>query len=331
MTAPSIPPQVNGIDFGSASITASAFGLTGDTESVQVVGRLFGPLNQTILRGSTASLTFALSSPTRTNLILMVKSDDPASIGVPAAVTITANSSTAVVPVTGIAVGSAKVHVGAPPSIPDTVVNVTVVAPSNISLASGVSVPLGQQAPLAITLGTPAPAGGVVVTLTSSDPAIVGISPASVFIGPGAVSPATQPQVVGGNVGLAVITASAPNFLSATQNVSVTATVTLSPSPLVIPVGTTRLLAIALSASAPSSVPITPNRGSQGFVPAITMQLSSSDPTVATLQPTVQFYPDGSSITTVVVVVSGVMPGAAVIHAGAAPFIPDTTVPVVVQ
>jgi hypothetical protein len=66
-------------------------------------------------------------------------------------------------------------------------------------------------------------------------------------------------------------------------------------------------------------------------VNGLTVQLSSSDSRVATVQPTVQFYPDGSSITTVVVVVTGAGPGTAVIHASASPFIPDVTATVIVQ
>jgi hypothetical protein len=43
------------------------------------------------------------------------------------------------------------------------------------------------------------------------------------------------------------------------------------------------------------------------------------------------FYPDGSSVTTVVVVVTGTNPGTAVIHASALPFIPDVAATIVVQ
>jgi hypothetical protein len=174
--------------------------------------------------------------------------------------------------------------------------------------------------------------GGLVVALASSDSSTVSISPNSVFIPAGATTAAAQPVVTGNNIGLANITASAPNYLTASQQVPVTATITMSPTTMVIPVGGTRLLALVLSAAAPSPYnPITPDRGATGFVNGLTVQLSSSDSRVAALQPTVQLYPDGSSVTTVMVVVTGAGPGTAVIHASALPFIPDVTATVTVQ
>ena len=105
----------------------------------------------------------------------------------------------------------------------------------------------------------------------------------------------------------------------------------MSPQTLTIPVGGTAILSMILSSAAPSGVPITPDRAAGGFVEALTVSLSSSDTRVASLQPTVQFYPDGSAITTVVVVVTGVAPGTAVLHASALPAIPDVTATVVVH
>ncbi len=105
----------------------------------------------------------------------------------------------------------------------------------------------------------------------------------------------------------------------------------VSPQTLTIPIGGYAILSMILSSAAPSGVPITPDRGAGGFVEALTVKLSSSAPHIAAVQPTVQFYPDGSSITTVVVVVNGLAPGTAVIHANALPAIPDVTATVIVQ
>ena len=79
------------------------------------------------------------------------------------------------------------------------------------------------------------------------------------------------------------------------------------------------------------NAPVTPDRASNGFVEGLTVQLSSTDTRVATVQPSVQFYSDGSSITTVVVVVTGVSPGTAQIRVGAVPMIPEVTATVIVQ
>lgn len=332
LTAPFSQPQVTGVNLGEASVSASAYGLTGTTQEVQVIGKMSGPLSQTIQRGSTLSVMFVLWGPTPTAITLAVRSDNPAVAKVPASVTIPANTSMAVVPVEGVAAGSTVIHAGALPDVAESTVSITVQAPSTITISGAVSVALGQSATLAVVLGTPAPMGGLVVALASSDSSTVSISPNSVFIPAGATTAAAQPVVTGNNIGLANITASAPNYLTASQQVPVTATITMSPTTMVIPVGGTRLLALVLSAAAPSPYnPITPDRGATGFVNGLTVQLSSSDSRVAALQPTVQLYPDGSSVTTVMVVVTGAGPGTAVIHASALPFIPDVTATVTVQ
>jgi hypothetical protein len=331
MTTPFSQPQVTGVAFGSATINATSFGLTGSSQLVRVVGTLFGPTSQTVQSGATVNVVFSLSSPAPTSLTLNVSSDNPSVASVPSTVAIPAGGSIAIVPVTGSSAGSTVVHVGAVPDIADRTVNISVVSPANITLSASVSMALGQSASFPVTLGTPAPAGGVVVTLSSSDSNTVSISPSSVVIPQGATTPAAQPQVNGVNIGVATITASAPGYLSASVQVPVTATLTMIPGIITMNAGTTQLLLIALSSSAPSGVPITPDRGAGGFVQGITVQLTSSNPDVAGVQSSVQFYPDGSSFTTVVVLITGTAPGTAVIHASALPYIPDTTATVYVQ
>lgn len=331
LTAPLSMPRVTGVNLGTASVTASAYGLTGATQTVQVVGKLCGPPAQTIQIGGMANLIFALSSSTPGAIALTVSSEDPAVATVPASVTIPANGTTAVVPVRAVAGGMVVIHIGALPDVAEATSTITVVAPSNFTLSSGLSVALGQSAAFSVVAGTPAPFGGLVVTLASSDPRTVSISPNSIFIPAGATTSSTIPVITGNNIGLASITVSAPGYLNATAVVPVTATLTLSPSTMVIPAGGERILAIALSAAAPSAGAITPNRAANGFVDGLTVHLTSSDPHVAAVQPTVRFYPDGSSVTTVVVVVDAVAPGTTTIHASALPFIPDVAATVVVQ
>jgi hypothetical protein len=105
----------------------------------------------------------------------------------------------------------------------------------------------------------------------------------------------------------------------------------MQPQTLTIPVGGTALLAMLLSSEAPSGVPVTGDRAANGFVEALTVQLSSSNSSIASVQPSVLFYSDGSSITTVVVVVSGHAPGTAVIQASSLPAIPPAMATVIVQ
>ena len=72
-----------------------------------------------------------------------------------------------------------------------------------------------------MSLAAAAPQGGVTITLSTSDPNIVTVTP-SVFIDTGATTPTTGAQITGVNPGTATITASAQNFTGTTGNVSVT-------------------------------------------------------------------------------------------------------------
>jgi hypothetical protein len=331
-TSPLFQPQALGANFGTVTVTASAYGLTGTTQAVQVIGRLSAPQSQTIQQGVTSQIAFVLSWPTPAPLTLSVSSDQPPVAAVPATVVIPANGTTAYVPVTALSGGTTAIHVGALPNVAESVVNIVVQVPGTITLASGVSVLVGLSAPMPVQLAAPAPAGGVVINLVSSEPVCVSISPSSVFIPAGASASATQPVVTGNAIGTATISASAPGYITAARQVAVTATITMSPSTLIVPIGQSRLLAMVLSGAAPSiEVPITPDRAADGFVNGLTVQLSSSNPNVATVQSSVQFYPDGSSVTTVVVAINGMSPGTAQIHASAPLVIPDTVATIIVQ
>src|SRR5208283_3643763 len=95
------------------------------------------------------------------------------------------------------------------------------IASSAISLPTGLNVGLGQSMPLAVTLPSAAPAGGVTIALVSSDLTKLAVSPGSVFVSAGATAPTTQPQVSGVGLGAASITASAPSYLTSNQTVQV--------------------------------------------------------------------------------------------------------------
>jgi hypothetical protein len=228
-----------------------------------------------------------------------------------------------VVPVTGAAAGATVIHISAAAEIAARTVNVTVLAPAAITLSDAVA-PLGQSVAFPVTLGTPAPPSGVTVSLGSSKPLTVSVSPSSVFIAGGATTPAVQARVNGVNIGAASVTASAPGYASATRTVIVPATLTISPSSLTMQPGTMQKLLVALSDSAPWGPDTAP------WSNGLTIQLASSNPAVATVPATVDFYPDGSSFTTVVVMVRAVGPGTAVIRASALPFIPEVSATVTV-
>ena len=315
--APALQPRVQGITTGTANVTASAAGLGSDTQQVRVTTTLSGPSGATVNRGSVVNLTFTLPSPTPTAIPLTASSDNTAIASVPAAVSVPANGYAAVVPVTGAGNGSTVIRVSAA-GISEKTVNITVVSPASITLPT-VSARMGQLVPFPVTLGTPAPAGGVFIALASNAPLTVTVSPSSVYVAAGSTMPAVQPQVTGVNIGAAVISASAPGYVPASQTVVVPATVTISPAALTISgIGNTARIFVALSTSAPWGPDSSP------WSNGLTVQLSSSNPSVAAVPASIDFYPDGSSFTTIVVLVRAVGPGVAVIRTSA-PFAPEST------
>src|SRR5207253_6688977 len=95
---------------------------------------------------------------------------------VPPTVTVPPNSSSVPVPVTSVGQGTTVIHSTSLPAFGDTTATVTVVGAGTINLPAGVSVPLGQSVIFPITLGTPAPAGGLNVALTSTDSTKVAVT-----------------------------------------------------------------------------------------------------------------------------------------------------------
>ena len=302
-TQPAAQPRVYAIAAGSATITASAAGLAPATSTVTVgVAMSFSPSALTITGTATQNLTLVLTAPAPAGGVpVNLVSSATGVATVPASVTVPAGSASVAIPVTGVAPGASAITASAAGINPATA-TVTVVAPGTISIPALTNVQLGATAPFSITLSPAAPVGGVTVTLSSSDQSKVTTSPASVFIPGGQTQPATQPVVNGINVGGANITVSALGYTMASGNVQVSATVRWLEQNVVIPQGTTRNLSLALSASAP-------------WGDGLTVNLSSSNPGVASLQSSVNFFPDGSEFTTVIIPVTGGTPGTAILRA----------------
>jgi PKD domain len=222
-TTPATQPQVTGVSFGSAVISASASGFTGDSKTVQVnAGLGFASSTLTLAKGATQNLTLNLSAPApASGLTVNTSSSDTTVATVPATVVFAPNSMTAPLPVTAVGSGNAVIHASALPNFPDVTASVTVVLFGAIHLPPSVSAPAGQSVPLALSLPVGAPAGGVTVTLVSSDPSRATTTP-TVFIAPGTTTPATPAQVTGVNIGSVLITASSPGFTTASTNATIT-------------------------------------------------------------------------------------------------------------
>jgi hypothetical protein len=203
---------------------------------------------------------------------------------------------------------------GDPTFAPSTsnVVTQTVNPLGVISLWANTVVQLDGTARLPVSLANPAPSAGLTVSLTSSDPSKLTVTP-SVFIPGGRTSPNVQPVVTGVNLGSAAITATSLGYTPATQSVSVTATLAFARCCVTI-IGSPVNAVLSLSAPAPAG--------------GLTIQLASDNPAVASVPATVAFPANATSVS---LPISGVAAGETTIHAGAPPNLAATSIKVTVR
>jgi uncharacterized protein YjdB len=307
--------SVTGVGAGSTTITASAPGYGTASVQVQVTSgspattMSFWPGSLTVSQGTTQNLTLNLSAPAPAGLAVSLSSSDMTVLTVPPTVSFATGATSVSVPVTGVAAGSVTITASAP-SLASTTASVTVTptatAAASILLPASVTVTSGNSVNLALTLGTAAPAGGVTVTLTSNNPSTATVWPASVFIPEGAATPRAQAAVTGYSNGTATITASAPGYTTASVQAQVTGggaststTMSFSPASVTINGILTQNLTLNLSAPAAS---------------ALTVNLGTSDPTVATTPATVIFATGATSVS---VPVTSVAAGSVIVTASA--------------
>jgi uncharacterized repeat protein (TIGR01451 family) len=131
---------------------------------------------------------------------------------------------------------------------------VTVTAASNTIALALVGTPLigvARQATLAVTLPTPAPTGGAMVTVTSDDTGIVSVGPpGSVTIAQGQT--AGEFFVHGVSLGNTTLRAASPGYVNGSLAVTVTNNVLTSPATLNVPFGQTASLPITIPQPAPA-------------------------------------------------------------------------------
>ncbi|MDX2153758.1 MAG: PKD domain-containing protein [Bryobacteraceae bacterium] len=309
-TAPATPPQITGHSLGTANITATASGYTTATQQARVTATLaFDPASITVSGTSSQNVTLRLSAPAPAGGVTVnLVSDGPTIAAVPATAVFAAGSDTAIVPVTGVALGSTVIRASAPPNVAEASASVTVVSAGLIGLPVGSTVALAQSAPFPITLPAPAPPGGVTVTLLSLDTTKVSVSSNTVLIPAGAVSPPVETQVFGVSLGAANIQASAPGYTTATQQVRVTATISLTPGTLTLPAASAQNLTITLAAPAPAG--------------GVTINVTSDNTNAATVPATATIPAGGSTAS---VPVTAVAAGSTVVRASALPSIPEVT------
>src|ERR1019366_30229 len=313
-STPRTVTTVSGISAGLATITASAFGYPTASAQVQVTrggtGAMtmsFSPVSLTINGTATQNLTLNLSAPALAALVVNLSSSNATVASAPATVSFATGMTSAAVPVTGMAAGSVTITASAP-NIASATASVTVTQPAagGIRLPGNVTLAPGDTVNFPITLGTAAPAGGVFITLASSDPSIAIAWPSNLLIPEGVTStPRTVTTVSGISAGLATITASAFGYPTASAQVQVTrggtGAMTMSFSPVSLTINGTATQNLTLNLSAPA-------------LAALVVNLSSSNATVASAPATVSF---ATGMTSVPVPVTGVAAGSVTITASA--------------
>ena len=305
-------PAVTGNIAGTATITASANGYATVSCQVQVTGggatisMAFSPATLTINGNASQDLTLTLSASDPNGLVVGLTSSNPAVATVPAAMSF-GTGTTLSVPVTGVAAGSVTITATAT-NVATAAARVTVTQPAagGILLPSGVTITAGNTVNFPVMLGTVAGAGGVSITLASSNSAVVAASPSNFSIAASATSPSNLvPTVRGISAGSATISASAFGYPTASAQVQVTPAVTTAPptmsfsGDLAITGTATQDLTLNLSSPAPVG---------------LVVSLTSGDVTVAAVPATVTF---ATGSTTVSVPVTGVATGSVTITASA--------------
>lgn len=312
-TKPGFMPQITGVSAGTVTITANAAGFGTATGQVTVGSTqpmVFSPSDISVVKGKTTTVSLVLPSPAPLGgQVVNLTSDNPNVASVPFSVTVPQFSVNTTVDITGNATGTAKITASANATIGNATANVTVVSSAAIILPSGVTIAPGQTNNFPITLGSPAPAGGVFVNLATSDSNILTLVPTTVFFAGGSTTSSTVPKISGITYGTVNVTATANGLASAVQPVIVGSTVSISPANFTISgINSLAVVTLNLSSAAPPG--------------GVTLNVASSDTTVLTVPATAVIGENSASVS---ILVKSTGTGTATISASALPNIPVST------
>ncbi len=276
-----------------AEAYSTAFNVTPPSITMTVQSELVGI-------GSTLTGGFTLAAPAPAGgLVVTLTSGTPANVTIsPASVTVAAGQTTGSFTYTGVAAGNATLSAAANNYLTGTVLTTGTAA--QVSLGMIPNVAPAQMQSIALSLATPAPAGGTTVTFTIANASIATVTQ-SVFIPAGQQTPAANPQVTGVLIGTTTVTANAPGYAPATRPVVVTVTASFNPQTTNINLATATNTSLVISAPAPPG--------------GITFTLSSDSPAIATVPASVT-VPAGA--TSVPIAITGVSAGSTTIRADSA-------------
>lgn len=277
----SVTFTVTSVNLGTIEIVASRAGASSARTLVYVIKPLVLTVSPTTFdlgTGRTAALTIQSSVSLGTTVDLA--SSAPSVATVPASVVIPAGNSEAVVQLTGVAEGTATItalatnYAGASAAV--------TVHQTRLNLPSGVVVTPGMVLPVTLSLTDPAPSGGLVVSLGNASTSVATV-PASVTV-PAGQSSATF-SVTGVSSGATTISAIANGY----QSTSMSATV----DSVSVKIGSPAIDSMALQVGSGQVFPVTLSRGAP--TGGLTLGLSMSDPSKATVSPATLNFPEGAT------------------------------------
>jgi hypothetical protein len=300
--------QLTAADLGNTVVTASRLGFASAQVQVTVVPPpvlTLSPSSLTLGVGRSSELTVQSSVPAGgAGLTVTLANSAPGIATVPASVTIPGGASSAAIAVSTAALGSATISAQAPEFISGSAaVNVR---PVSLNLPTGTLVAPGLTRSIPLTLSDPAPAGGLLVNLVSSNPAAATV-PSSITV------PAGQSNInfnlTGVAVGVASVSATADNFQAAALPVTVEAVNIIFGSPAIssVSVAEEQTLTASVNLSRPAPVG------------GVVVNLAMGDPSKATVAPASINIAQGETSGGVVqLTVSGVLKGTTTLSGSAA-------------
>jgi trimeric autotransporter adhesin len=308
--------NARGLTVGSTAITATATNYPNATWQTSVVqGQLtLSPASLPVAVGRTATLTLSIpNNAPAGGLTVNIVSSNTAFATVPSTATIPEGTKSTTIQVSGVAVGSATVTAGATGFTSTQATANVQQFNSSFSPTSLVITP-GTSKTADVVLSAAAPAGGLTITFTNPSPALVSL-PSSVVIAEGQTRSTISVSGLDTTATPVVVSASAGGV--STAQLSVTVQQKIQPvikADIVVGAGCSSYGVVGLSngVSAPTG----------GY----TINLTSSDPTIASVPATVTIS-QGSNYTQFNIV--GKAPGSALITASAAGYTSVNTVTVV--
>ena len=291
--------------YGNGSGPATALSAPFDITQAGIVLATPSPL---IGNGSTQPGTFTLGKPAPAGGVTVnFVSSNPTAITVsPTSVALNAGDTTGAFSYTAAGTGVATLRASATGYLDGTVDETTTA--SFVSLGTLPAFALGGSQPLTLTLSTPAPTGGITVNLTSNNPAVASIAPATVVFPGGATTTTTSPVVAAKTYGTTQLLASATSYAPDAKNVALSGSATMTATLAMLP---SRSITDTITLIAPA-----PTGG-------VTFTIASDKPTIAYTSPTSVLIPAGATSVSFTVYSSTV--GSTTIRANAPGFAELTT------